>query len=74
MNALALILTVLAVIVVQAAPTQHVMKDKPGAIGGQRDKHGCLVAAGYTWCQPLKQCIRPWETECNSLADDDFEL
>lgn len=27
-------------------------------IGGQKDKHGCLIAAGYTWSQLRKDCIR----------------
>lgn len=30
-------------------------------IGGDRDAHGCLPAAGYTWCEREKQCVRPWE-------------
>ncbi len=33
----------------------------PGAIGGDRDTHGCLPAAGYSWCEREKQCVRPWE-------------
>lgn len=30
-------------------------------IGGQKDKHGCLVAAGYTWSNLRKDCIRVFE-------------
>lgn len=30
-------------------------------IGGAKDKHGCLVAAGYTWSKIKEECIRPWE-------------
>ena len=30
-------------------------------IGGQRDEHGCLVAAGYSWNENAKACIREWE-------------
>jgi hypothetical protein len=33
-------------------------------IGGQKDAHGCLVAAGYSWCETLAECIRVWETDC----------
>jgi len=32
--------------------------------GSDRDEHGCIPSAGYTWCEPLKECIRPWETNC----------
>ena len=30
-------------------------------IGGDRDAHGCLPAAGYAWCARVQQCVRPWE-------------
>ena len=30
-------------------------------LGGQRDDHGCLSAAGYTWSDVLHQCVRVWE-------------
>lgn len=33
-------------------------------IGGQKDEHGCLIAAGYTWCQSKQKCLRTWEEEC----------
>ena len=23
---------------------------------------------GYTWCEETQMCIRPWETECNTLV------
>lgn len=31
-------------------------------IGGNRDNHGCLSSAGYTWCAVLNDCIRLWHT------------
>lgn len=34
-------------------------QDKP--IGGDKDAHGCLTAAGYTWSVVKKQCIRVFE-------------
>ena len=33
-------------------------------IGGQRDIHGCLIAAGYSWCEPKQKCLRSWEEDC----------
>jgi hypothetical protein len=32
-----------------------------GPIGGQRDEHGCLGPAGYTWNETIGACVRPWE-------------
>ncbi len=35
-------------------------------IGGQTDEHGCLPAAGYTWCESRRECLRTWEVDCPS--------
>jgi len=29
-------------------------------IGGERDEHGCLGAAGYTWNETEQSCVRQW--------------
>ena len=29
--------------------------------GSDRDAHGCISSAGYSWCMRTKQCERPWE-------------
>jgi hypothetical protein len=29
-------------------------------IGGDRDSHGCIGSAGYSWCRFTRQCERPW--------------
>ena len=33
-------------------------------IGGDIDEHGCLVAAGYSWCEDKGKCLRTWEEKC----------
>ncbi len=33
----------------------------PASVGGDRDTHGCIGSAGYTWCAREAACIRPWE-------------
>ena len=30
-------------------------------IGGEKDAGGCFIAAGYSWCEAKKACLRPWE-------------
>ena len=32
-------------------------------VGGQRDEHGCLEPAGYTWNESVGACIREWELD-----------
>ena len=34
-------------------------------IGGDRDAHGCLGAAGYSWCAEKNKCLRVWEEKCD---------
>jgi len=37
----------------------------PKPIGGQRDEHGCLGPAGYSWDAEIGACIRTWELNEN---------
>jgi putative hemolysin len=39
-------------------------REQPKIIGGEKDAHGCLVAAGYSWCETEAKCLRPWEETC----------
>lgn len=41
---------------------------KSQIIGGQKDEHGCLPAAGYSWCGAKNVCIRQWEEYCTSAV------
>lgn len=45
-----------------------VEKEVEKIIGNETDEHGCLLMAGYTWCEPKQRCIRTWEEEC--IAED----
>lgn len=33
----------------------------PVLVGADRDAHGCIGSAGYSWCAREKACVRPWE-------------
>lgn len=33
----------------------------PAKVGADRDAHGCIPSAGYSWCEKTQQCERPWE-------------
>ncbi|MCX6715783.1 MAG: MliC family protein [Candidatus Taylorbacteria bacterium] len=37
---------------------------QPTLIGGEKDEHGCLGAAGYSWCDARQACERSWEKYC----------
>jgi len=33
-------------------------------VGGDKDIHGCIGSAGYSWCQVKNKCLRVWEEKC----------
>jgi len=33
-------------------------------LGGDKDEHGCIATAGYTWCDSKQKCLRLWEEKC----------
>jgi len=33
-------------------------------LGGDRDEHGCIGSAGYSWCETKQKCLRIWEESC----------
>ena len=30
-------------------------------VGADRDAHGCIGSAGYSWSESANKCVRPWE-------------
>ena len=37
-----------------------------GLIGGETDEHGCVIPAGYSWCESKQKCLRTWEENCTN--------
>ena len=35
-------------------------------VGNDRDAHGCIPSAGYSWCEQKQKCLRPREEACTS--------
>jgi hypothetical protein len=35
-------------------------------VGKDRDEHGCIGSAGYSWCEAKQKCFRPWEESCDN--------
>lgn|GEM_PF-3752709 len=33
-------------------------------VGNDRDEHGCIGSAGYSWCDAKQKCLRSWEEKC----------
>lgn len=43
------------------APTQTLL-------GGDKDEHGCIGSAGYSWCESKQKCLRVWEEDCEPVS------
>ncbi len=54
-----LIIVVLAIIILVAV---FLAIPRSDVIGGDRDKNGCLIPAGYSWNESEKECVKEWET------------
>ena len=37
-------------------------------LGGDRDVHGCIGSAGYSWCEAKQKCLRVWEEKCETAS------
>ena len=46
-------------------------KEKEAVVGSDKDEHGCIASAGYTWSEVQKDCIRLWEKGVRMNAVDD---
>ena len=66
-----ILLVVLVVVYVPFTPAsgESGVGDKPTAplVGADRDAHGCIASAGYTYSVVRQDCIRLWE-QATSLA------
>ena len=46
-------------------------KENEAVVGSDKDEHGCIASAGYTWSEVQKDCIRLWEKGVRMNAVDD---
>lgn len=59
----------------EAITEEEVMHEIEEAIGGEKDAHGCLVAAGETWSELLATCVQVFNVaqRLNPVAVDSDE-
>ncbi|MDD4989987.1 MAG: DUF5667 domain-containing protein [Candidatus Pacebacteria bacterium] len=43
-------------------------------VGGDKDEHGCIGSAGYSWCEIKQKCLRTWEEKCEAAATSTMGL
>lgn len=42
-------------------------------VGGDKDEHGCIGSAGYSWCEVKNKCLRIWEEPCYVSVEDEIQ-
>jgi hypothetical protein len=42
-------------------------------VGGDRDEHGCIPSAGYSWCGAKEKCLRIWEEACYESIEQEIQ-
>lgn len=42
-------------------------------VGGDKDEHGCIGSAGYSWCEPKNECLRVWEEKCYTNIEEEIQ-
>jgi len=51
-----------------------IQRENKEMVGNDRDIHGCIASAGYTWCEAKEKCIRPWEEKCSLSGSEIIKI
>lgn len=49
-------------------PVSEIPATSTPIVGGDKDAHGCIGSAGYTWCEIKQKCVRVWEEPCETVS------
>jgi len=49
-------------------PVNEIPATSTPTVGGDKDIHGCIGSAGYTWCEIKQKCLRVWEEKCEVVS------
>ena len=63
-----LVIIALVVLVMNSTPTEDVAildENQQTLLGGDKDEHGCIISAGYSWCESKQICVKLWEFQCD---------
>lgn len=63
-----LVVLVVGGIIYQTAQKPAASPDTRQLVGGDRDAHGCIPSAGYSWCEAKQKCLRVWEETCETAT------
>ncbi|MCL6088789.1 MAG: hypothetical protein M1530_01335 [Candidatus Marsarchaeota archaeon] len=59
--------TLLPLVLIGAPILGGCLQSSPAPMpGSDRDSHGCIPSAGYSWCEAKQKCLRSWEENCTA--------
>lgn len=61
MKMICFLLTIVSGFVLAGCGNSKQRKEEQAIVGNDKDEHGCIASAGYTWSEAKKDCIRLWE-------------
>lgn len=64
-NRLIIVVAVLIIAVIAIAIALNYTRKNQENMGGQKDEHGCLIGAGYSYDKEIGACTRSWELDEN---------
>lgn len=50
-------------------PETVVDNNQETLVGGDKDDGGCVIGAGYSWCENKQKCLRVWEEACERIIN-----
>lgn len=56
-------------LVVKKLQTPNEPQPNQQLVGSDRDTHGCIGSAGYSWCEAKQKCLRVWEEKCEAIEE-----
>ena len=59
---------------IKSTPTVNLSTVTPTVqpvVGNEKDIHGCIGSAGYSWCDAKQKCLRAWEEPCNNVPQSE---
>jgi len=71
-----LIITIIALLIigggtyiyVKKFPNSNATTTVTNIVGNDKDEHGCISSAGYSWCEEKNKCLRIWEEKCETAT------
>lgn len=56
---------------IMVTPTVTEEKQEEQMVGNDKDEHGCIGSAGYSWCEVKQKCLRVWEEKCEEEKNEE---